>query len=125
MEGHNTAPFEIGQDVIAVRTRKNAKGIGIVKGKEYKVLDLYQCPACKEWHVDIGLRCEMFGKKICPSEQHIMNTPDCYVLVASGHLAPVKRKPDEIEICKEVLDSLPKITEERSDTIPKPQTVNN
>lgn len=121
MEGNNTAPFFIGQDVVCIKTcvSKRDSSFIIKEGDRFKVKGQQLC-ACGMWYIDVGLTHHYKGTRCtrCGSRE---NTS--VLSVASQLLAPIEYRT--VEICKEVLDSLPKITEERSDVVVKPATVTN
>lgn len=123
MEGNNNAPFREGQKI--VRTGKSVQGI--IKGNIYTSEGCIRCPNCNTWHTAIrelpitkvaaktmGCKCGLVLKG-----NEIQKVK--YYTGLCENFAPIER--NQISIEKEVLDSLPKITEERSDV--KPQTVNN
>lgn len=121
MEGNNTAPFEIGETVVAVMG-----GHDIVKGNEYVVLGTNR--SCCVWHVDVGVKIPF--NAVCRCKHCGFDSPvsrgDVWWL-AHKMFARIQRD-HELEVEKEVLDSLPKITEERADPLvlkPKPATVTN
>lgn len=119
----NEQPFYIGQRVIAKRTISNIAGIGIVKDNTYVVMDLWQCPICKLWSVDIGLRCEPCGNLICSGALH--KSPKKYdhtVLVWSEFLAPITEA--YADMTAEIASSV-KTTEEKPDVHKIKEPVNN
>lgn len=120
MEGNNNPKFCKGQRVVALQDAyAKIEGVRvkvISKDEEFRIKDIWFC--CT-WRVDVGLL-------------HSGTAPCCDVCrMQNGNamwapeelFAPVDSREHSISIEKEVLDSLPKITEERSDV--KPQTVNN
>lgn len=119
MEGNNNAPFEKGQKVVAINDGWMSYSLSgrkkmFSKGDVFIVLGVEFC--CK-WRVDVGFISDAppCGCGFCGH-----STGDI-ALACAKLFAPIQRRLMEISIDKEVLDSLPKITEERSDVIVQPQ----
>lgn len=115
MEGNNNAPFTEWQKIV----RTGESNSFVKKGEVYTTHACYRCPVCGKWSVTL----KEFPVDNCwPFDC-------CVVLLQSPshrggfakNFAPIERR--SVEIDKEVLDSLPKETQERSDVVVKPQEV--
>lgn len=120
MEGNNTAPFRKGQKAVSL-----VNGYQTPKGKVVTILDCF-FQGCN-WFVDIGLISPVsFTLKCRCGKAHIVNVDAgksfCPEAVC---FAPIETRTHELEIEKEIFDSLPAITEESLDVVVKPETVTN
>ncbi len=122
MEGNNNEPFAIGEKVVALKSSSNGL---VIKDRIYTVAYCAQCEKCKNWFV--GLLEISSDEDVSECNTCIADVNHKGLFYRCGrvkYFAPIKRDLADVAIEKEVLDSLPKITEERSDTILKPHTVN-
>lgn len=73
MSNNNQPPFEIGEEVVAIKT-----GLKLVKGKKYTVARIFPAYcSCNSWHIDVGIpapvsnfhcsRCDSIG--VIPRQQ--------------------------------------------------------
>lgn len=118
----STAPFEIGQKVVAIRSLINNHGYSIKKGKVYTVLKIQKekCQ-CGYWIIDIGLKTNNTRRRcpICDSTGFSHGV----VWARHYHFAPYNPpRHQSVEIADEILKI--KIVEERADVL-KPEIVNN
>lgn len=122
MEGNNNAPFSEGQKVIALLPSSRLK---IEKGQTVTVGVCFKRECrCKRWSVGLVEAAGMASSDIsicCMCGQSYSHPGMNYLMCDYKYFAPIKRTPFEISISKEVLDSLPKETQERSDVVVKPQ----
>lgn len=119
MEGNNTAPFEVGETVIAVMS-----GVHIVKGQEYIIQGLKKL--CCKWLVDVGVNVPYDTQFRCIDCKREFDAKEGGIWWLTHKMfARIKRISAELEISKEVFDSFPKTTKEGLDVVVKPQTVTN